>query len=370
MEKKYKFTKNNTLAIKGIAIFMLLGYHCFSSVERLYGANVNFAPFAQEKVMEVCGWMQQCVGIFAFLSVYGLTLSMKKQYKDLEFSGKEATLFVVKRYLHLVFMFLIPYFLCFGVTYGLGYHRYNNSLWENVISAFADILCVGRLFGTRLLIPTWWYLSLEVMLIVFLPVVIVFYKKFGWLSVGAILILGTRWLDMQNPMSMYLFTAPLAVCFADQDIFARLKAWNPLRAKFLSKIFKIFCSSVMIVIMCMVIKTDWGNKQFGFLLGGIIPAVIIYWAYEFVIEIPVIRQILEFIGKYSGLIYYIHTFIRGVWLTDVTYSFPYAWQILLFVLGVSIAIAIAIELVRKVLHLRQLSGMIIGWVTGWAERTL
>ena len=122
--------------------------------------------------------------------------------------------------------------------------------------------------------------------------------------------------------------------------------------------------------MCMVIKTDWGNKQFGFLLGGIIPAVIIYWAYEFVIEIPVIRQILEFIGKYSGLIYYIHTFIRGVWLTDVTYSFPYAWQILLFVLGVSIAIAIAIELVRKVLHLRQLSGMIIGWVTGWAERTL
>ena len=120
--------------------------------------------------MEVCGWLQQCVGIFAFLSVYGLTLSMKKQYKDLEFSGKEATLFVVKRYLHLVFMFLIPYFLCFGVTYGLGYHRYNNSLWENVISAFADILCVGRLFGTRLLIPTWWYLSLEVMLIVFLPV--------------------------------------------------------------------------------------------------------------------------------------------------------------------------------------------------------
>ena len=84
MEKKYKFTKNNTLAVKGIAIFMLLGYHCFSSVERLYGANVNFAPFAQEKVMEVCGWMQQCVGIFAFLSVYGLTLSMKKQYNSPE----------------------------------------------------------------------------------------------------------------------------------------------------------------------------------------------------------------------------------------------------------------------------------------------
>ena len=370
MENKYKFTKNNTLAVKGIAIFMLLGYHCFSSVERLYGANVNFAPFAQENVMEVCGWMRQCVGIFAFLSVYGLTLSLKKQYKNLEFSGKDATIFVVKRYLHLVFMFLIPYFLCFGVTYGLGYHRYNNSFWENVISVIADILCVGRLFGTRLMIPTWWYLSLEVMLIVFLPLLIVFYKKFGWLSVGAILILGTRFLDMQSPMSMYLFAAPLAVCFADQDVFARLKAWNPLRIAFLSKIFKIICSSVLMVILCMIIETDWGNKQFGFLLGGIIPAVIIYWAYEFVIEIPVIKQILEFIGKYSGLIYYIHTFIRGMWLTDVTYSFPYAWQILLFVLGVSIAIAIAIELVRKLLHLPQLSGMITGWVTGWAERTL
>ena len=36
MEKKYKFTKNNTLAVKGIAIFMLLGYHCFSGEFQIF----------------------------------------------------------------------------------------------------------------------------------------------------------------------------------------------------------------------------------------------------------------------------------------------------------------------------------------------
>lgn len=370
MENRYKFTKNNTLAVKGIAIFMLLGYHCFSSVERLYGADVNFWPFDPEKFMEVCLWMRQCVGIFAFLSVYGLTLSLKKQYKDLTLTGKEATIFVVKRYLHLVFMFLIPYFLCFGVTYGLGYHRYNNGFWANVSSAVADVFCVGRLFGTRLMIPTWWYLSLEVMLIVFLPLVIVLYKKFGWLSVLMLMILGTRSLDMQNPMSMYLFTAPLAVCFADQNLFERLKAWNPLKIRAISKIVKILITSALIILMCISIESEWGNKHFGFALGGIIPMLIIYWAYEVVTDVPVIRHILEFIGKYSGLIYYVHTFIRGMWLTDITYSFPYAWQIFLFVLGVSIAIAIGIEIVRKILHFQQFSGWVIGCVTGWIERTL
>ena len=138
----------------------------------------------------------------------------------------------------------------------------------------------------------------------------------------------------------------------------------------MNKLFKFVLLTVLTSALYYLFDSQWGREHFEFALNGVLPVLVICWVYEFFIELPVIRQVLQFIGKHSAVIFYIHTFVRSRWLPGRTYSFSYAWQILLFVLGVSIAIAIAIELVRKVLHLRQLSGMIIGWVTGWAERTL
>ena len=79
METENKFTKENTLAVKGIAIFFLLTYHCLSSSERLHGAMVSFFPLSQDDAMLIARCMETCVGLFAFLSVYGLTLSVKKK---------------------------------------------------------------------------------------------------------------------------------------------------------------------------------------------------------------------------------------------------------------------------------------------------
>ena len=96
MEKKLKFTKQNTLAVKGIAIIFLLLYHCFSSKSRLYGAAVSFWPLPDEAAFKIFRCMIVCVGMFAFLSAYGLTLSLKSSYRDYEFSGHEAFMFVLK----------------------------------------------------------------------------------------------------------------------------------------------------------------------------------------------------------------------------------------------------------------------------------
>ena len=107
MERKFKLTKADTAAVKGIAIIFLILYHGFSIKSRLYGYPVSFWPLSEAKAMAVCRVMVQCVGIFAFLSVYGLTLSMKAQYHEYEFTGHEATLFVLKRYVKLVLSFVL-----------------------------------------------------------------------------------------------------------------------------------------------------------------------------------------------------------------------------------------------------------------------
>lgn len=105
------------------------------------------------------------------------------------------------------------------------------------------------------------------------------------------------------------------------------------------KMLKFAVSTLMILIMFRMYGSQWGIQHFEFVLNGLLPVVIIYWAYEFVIELPVIRQILEFLGKHSADIFYTHTFVRSLWIPGIVYSFRHAAVIFLFLLGVSLGIS-------------------------------
>ena len=133
MEQTIKFTKKNTLAVKGIAISFLLCYHCFSQTARMGGAKVSFWPLPQNLAMLISLCMVHCVGMFAFLSVYGLTLSMKSKYPEYDFDGHTATLFVLKRYVKLVLTFLVPFVFCVGVTFVTDTFRYPAGMFANII---------------------------------------------------------------------------------------------------------------------------------------------------------------------------------------------------------------------------------------------
>ena len=88
MSTTYKFTKENTMAVKGVGILMLLSFHCFSNNERITVAGtdimVDFWPLTKEFGMFLSNQMGVCVAIFAFLSVYGMTLSLKKIIRDMK----------------------------------------------------------------------------------------------------------------------------------------------------------------------------------------------------------------------------------------------------------------------------------------------
>lgn len=370
MEKKLKFTRTNTAAVKGIAVMFLVFYHSFSDKNRLYGFSVSFAPLSQATAIYVGRLMVHCVGIFAFLSGYGLTLSMKSQYDKYEFSGHEATMFVLKRYVKLVLSFTIPFIFCTGVTYMLHMSRYKDGFFMNLISMLLDFLGVSHLFGTQMQVNTWWYLSLEVILIFSMPFLVRFYKKYGWLMVFMCLLAGSVLLEKHVHLTKYLFVAPLAVCFADQDILERLKAFRIIPNGVLNKILKFILSTGILYILCRIFNTSWGTDHFEFMLNGMIPAVFIYWAYEFIIEIPGICQVLCFFGKHSANIFYIHTFVRAMWLRNTAYSLGHVAVIWLFILGVSLAISILLGFVAKVIRFDRFSSWVTNAIMGWAEKTL
>lgn len=370
MEDTYKFTKKNTLAVKGIAITFLLLYHCFSQVSRLGGAEVSFWPLEQAAAIRICRAMVHCVGMFAFLSVYGLTLSMKASYPKYDFDGHEATLFVLKRYVKLILSFLIPFFFCTGVTFITDTSRYKDGMWANIISVIMDFFGLGHLFGTQMLVNTWWFLSLEILLIVFLPMILKIYRKYSWLMVLMFLLPGSFLIEKNVHLTKYLFIVPFAVCFADQNVFGRLKGYSPVKNRILGKTIKFVCSTAVLAVLLLLWNSQWGFEHFEFALNGLIPVAIIYWAYEFLLDIPMLHQILEFLGKHSANVFYVHTFIRTLWLRDITYSFGHAALIWLFLMGSSILISIALEAVKRMVRYDRAAESVLNRIVGWADRTL
>lgn len=370
MKNNLKFTKDDTLAVKGIAIIFLLCYHCFSTKARLYGAEVSFWPLSENTAFMICRSMVICVGMFAFLSAYGLTLSLKSAYEDYNFSGHEAFMFVLRRYIKLFFMFMLPFFVCAGITFVTDTSRYRNGFWENMAGVVMDFFGVGHIFGTELMVNTWWFLSLEILIIVFMPFMVRFYKKYSWLMVIMILLPGSFMLQKHVHLTKYLFVVPIAVCFADQRVLEQLKAYSPLKNRVLGKIIKFVFLTMALLVLFKAYDTRWGIQHFEFLLNGMIPTLLIWWAYEFVIEIPMIRSILQFLGKHSGDIFYTHTFVRSLWLTEVVYSFRYAVSIFLFMLAVSLGISLVLDIMRKMLRYDQITGKITGKFMSWADQTL
>lgn len=71
MEQTIKFTKKNTLAVKGIAISFLLCYHCFSQTARMGGAEVSFWPLPQNLAMLISLCMVHCEGCLHFCPYMG-----------------------------------------------------------------------------------------------------------------------------------------------------------------------------------------------------------------------------------------------------------------------------------------------------------
>ena len=149
-----ELTKQDTIAIKGIAILLMLWHHLFlSTVE--YGVWANsFSSIAK-----------LCVALFLFVSGYGLT----KQYAKLEKPYLKNTVkFLVLRYLK----FFLPYWFCFAIivavgnAFGYGFaDAYPPS--RNTLKCF--LLDIWGQNGYASYLPTWWFNKMILQLYLVFP---------------------------------------------------------------------------------------------------------------------------------------------------------------------------------------------------------
>lgn len=358
------FTKNDTWLMKGFAIIFLYCYHCFSDVSRLSGVNVDFFPFQKEMGIYICESLNMCVGMFAFLSIYGMTLVIKKSNHEMKMTTKEKVNFVLGRYIGLIGGFFIPFVFCQIVSVFFDYNPYGQGVVNQIGNRIIDMFGFSMFFKTTMLTTTWWYVSLAVLFIIVFPLILDLYKKYSIViipMIGLILLLFIK--DIDN-MNRWLFVLPLGICFADLEIFEKVYMW--MRKSKKTKWVKRLILYVLFLVLVYIRPHTWGLQHLTLLINSIIPVFMICILYDIFHDKEHMKQVFVFLGKHSGDMFYVHTFIRGIWLNKLTYSFKSAILILLFLLIVTLAISIVLDFIRmklrwkeKIMYVKQKSETLV-----------
>ena len=180
----YKFTKENTTCLKGVAVLFLFVHHLL---------NAKY-PFTSILVRGGCDYLSPivsiakvCVYMFFILSGYGLYVSFDKE----KHSIGNAVRFVFKHILKLYSMFWIIYiiFVPMGCLFGRSPSTLYGMDWVNAVF---DFFGVAYLFGRPSCIATWWYLSMSILFYIFFPLVYWIVKRlnhwsvFGWIVLAVL----------------------------------------------------------------------------------------------------------------------------------------------------------------------------------------
>ena len=337
-------------------MLFLIAYHCFSQEFRLNGHDLSFYPLSRSTAFDVFESMNICVGMFAFLSSYGLTKTIKYKSPTLDMNAKGSTQFVTKRLISLLGSFFIPYVLCTASTFIFLPERvpYGKGV-EKIFNLAADMFGLGGFLGTPMMIGTWWYMSFAALIILLMPVSVDMYKRYGLVSAVPYAVLPILFSTKFNSaehltnMTRWLLTIPAGIIFADCDLLVKLKSRKTMKNKYVGKVLKLFILTALLLFLLWLRRNDYVEKRFYYFISSIVPIFMVYYIYEYVTDMPVLNAVLEFFGKHSSNIFYMHTFIRGVWFPDFTYSLGHAAVTFLFMAAGSLVLSFAVEGLKKLI---------------------
>lgn len=355
---KSAFGVNDSLALKGIAIILMLLHHCFRLQSRMDKYGVITWPFEVSTIVDFSGMFKICVSIFAFITGYGLYLSAKKKCTGL----KESESWIVNRLVKTLSGFWFVYILVFIVTqiyadYPQGIYC-DEGYTQGIVWAAIDFLGLANLMGTPTLVGAWWYMSAAIIFIVAIPVMIKWIDKFGTVSLIIIIMALPRIIGDGFPggNSAYTFLFPvlLGLLFAKYDLFQIIDEIKFLKNKYVNGILVFLVMGTVFVsatytFFQVPVKTFWEYNY------GIYAAIFICFFKKYIVRIPLLDKFLAFVGKHSMNVFLIHTFIQSIFFMDFIFSFKHFLLIAGVLFGISLAISVfIIEPLKKLVRFDKL----------------
>lgn len=336
------FDKKDTLVVKGLAILLMLFYHLFESEELLVSMQVNHLPFPRESFLMMSGFGNICVALFAFLSAYGITRGLMKN--DSEGSLKDVYREALRRFGRLVANFAVMY-----VSVNLVWFSYFNYAglygtgWQGSMFALLDLVGLAQLFGTPTLNMTWWYMELAVIIIFAVPLLYRLVRKLGNYTMILGLLLPYV-VELNEDVSRYLLVVVLGVICAYSGWFEKLFAFMP-GAK--GKIVKVVVAVLFLAISVPVRQNYMVHTYFLWIVDAPVTLILAWLCGELLRPIPVLSRVLQFLGKHSMNIFFVHTFFYMAIHREFIYSFRYAGLIFLVLVLVSLGYSVVLEGVKK-----------------------
>ena len=286
---RYTFDRNASVALKGIAILMMLLHHCFWGAKLYAGYMVSFFPFGEQQVINVSLSCKICVSIFAFITGYGLFLSFQN------YAGKgTAARWCAKRYVKTFsgywFVWVLSAVICQLIDGRTGRILLRDGGYRGLAYGVIDFMGLAKLFDTPTINGTWWYMSAAAAFIALMPMLYRFRDELGLALVAEALFL--RVIFGRNGSgvytggnSIYAFLSPLLIgcMFARYGWFDK---WMTVgNGKRWTKVYKLAVEAWLLVLGYKLyhklpVEMFW---EFHF---GIFPALFILFCVEFVVTVP------------------------------------------------------------------------------------
>jgi len=339
MEKPARFDQTATSAAKGAALLLLLWHHLFYQHSE-YGFWVYFTA----------NTAKVCLAMFILLSGYGLAQSVQNRPLGLWSFYKRRFSRIYLGYWYLALIFVPIAIFVFGRTLPsvfetqpylkffvqmTGYHMYFKDIW----------------YGYN---PTWWYISLILVLYWLFPLMFSAIKQYGWLAlVPALFIL----LPPENThfvlpvLQDHLFSFALGIYLSINNSLERFSIQIKRAGwwRFLLLVGMVLLGAVLRKKMPLMNESR---------IDALFGLAIILLVFETSQLIKLLEKSLSFLGEHLFNIFLFHTFIILYFWPDFVYSIK---QPLLLFAGVTIfcvALSYLIELSKKWVGLARLQAWI------------
>lgn len=337
MEKQFK--KENSLVVKGFAILLLLMYHLFENEQLVTSMGVDHSPFGLSGFLTFTGFGNICVAIFVFLTCFGISAGL---FAKPELTVQEIYEQAVKRFFRLMKNFAILYVSVNMLWwYKFDYQSLYGTGKQGILHLVTDALGLSMFFDTPTLNMTWWYMELAYILIFLVPILVYIVKKTGYTAMLFAVLLPAA-VFVQPDVERYLFTAVLGVCAA----YGRWpdKLMNIKLSKAVQWIIGIAGFAV-----CVLVRQNFAVQQhYVQIADGAAALFLVYVAGVLLAGVPLLGNVLEFIGKHSMNIYLVHTFFYMSLWQKFIYQFHAAWAILAVLLGVTLLYSVCLEGIKHI----------------------
>lgn len=335
------FDKRQTNIAKGVALLLMLWHHLFD--ESLSNEFVSIFVIDSTPIESIISkYAKVCVAIFLFLSGFGLYRSFIIKRKNQGRDNKRRVFFEIgfvrNRLIKLIsnywviYLLFVPLGLLFGVVF---WKVYNHS----VLYGALDFLGLAYLFSTSTMNPTWWFISMIIIVYLLFPLFIRFLdyspELFCLLMLGMMVMPKVSFLEHVGDYYRWFPPVMLGMVFSKYNFFERI---NKNNTSFIKKL--LICVFLLIVALCF-------RRNYLVDFDAVFSLSVILTCYFIIARIPLLNKVLELLGKHSSNIFLFHTFIYSIYLKDFVYSFKYPPIIFLLLLIMCFALSIVIDFIKR-----------------------